>query len=115
MAEVVEKAGVKREKGYLYFLRGSDVFKQVAGRGRQGVPLKVYDGTFKREDGFMYFLDTDGNIARARRSVGGQPRKKSAATKAARKPAARKPAARKPAAKPAAKKPAAKKPAARSR
>ena len=97
MAEVVEKAGVKREKGYLYFLRGSDVFKQVAGRGRHGVPSKVYDGTFEREDGYMYFLDADGNIARARRAVGGQPRKKKAA--AVRKPAAKKPAAKKPAAK----------------
>ena len=91
MAEVVEKAGVKREKGYLYFLRGSDVFKQVAGRGRHGVPSKVYDGTFEREDGYMYFIDKDGNIARARRAAGGQPRKK--------KPAAKKPAAKKPAAK----------------
>ena len=96
MAEVVEKAGVKREKGYLYFLRGSDVFKQVAGRGRHGVPSKVYDGTFEREDGYMYFIDKDGNIARARRSVGGQPRKKKPAAK---KPAAKKPAAKKPAAK----------------
>ena len=91
MAEVVEKAGVKREKGYLYFLRGSDVFKQVAGRGRHGVPSKVYDGTFEREDGYMYFLDADGNIARARRAVGGQPRKKKSA---AQKPAAKQPAAK---------------------
>ena len=96
MAEVVEKAGVKREKGYLYFLRGSDVFKQVAGRGRHGVPSKVYDGTFEREDGYMYFIDKEGNIARTLRSVGGQPRKKKSAAK---KPAAKKPAAKKPAAK----------------
>ena len=97
MAEVVEKAGVKREKGYLYFLRGSDVFKQIAGRGRHGVPSKVYDGTFEREDGYMYFIDREGNIARTLRSVGGQPRKKPAS--AAKKPAAKKPAAKKTAAK----------------
>ena len=66
MAELVEKAGVKRETGYLYFLRGSDVYKKVAGRGREGVPLKVYIGTFAREEGFLYFLNKDGNIARAR-------------------------------------------------
>ena len=105
MAEVVENAGVTREKGYLYFLRGTNVFKQVTGRGIHGrgihgVPSKVYEGKFEREDGYMYFLDKDGNIARARLSVGGQPRKKPAAKKpAAKKPAAKKPAAKKPAAK----------------
>ena len=45
MAEKVVKLGVKREAGYLYFLRGSDVWKTpmkragaaaVAGKGREG-------------------------------------------------------------------------------
>ena len=86
MAEVVETAGLKRQKGYLYFVRGTDVFKQPAGRGVSGQAQEVYKGTFEREDGYMYFLNAEGHIARARRSVGGK------------KPAAKKPAAKKPAA-----------------
>ena len=114
MAEVVAKTGVKRETGYLYFLRGSDVWKtpmkRAGGPDVGGKAEKVDSGSFKREDGYLYFLDKNGNVARAKRAVGGQKRKKTkktAAKKATKKPAAKK-AAKKPAK--AAKKPAAKKP-----
>src|SRR5947207_5132779 len=112
MAEVVSKVGVKRENGYLYFLRGSDVWKtpmkRAGGPAVDGQASKVASGDFRREDGYLYFLDKNGNVARAKRAVGGQKRKKKART-AAKKATAKKPAAKKGAKKPAAKKAAPKK------
>src|SRR5205823_1887393 len=92
MAEKVAKLGVKREPGYLYFLRGSDVWmtpmKRAGGPSAAGKAEKVASGNFKREEGYLYFLDGNGNVARAKRAVGGQKRKKvkrAAAKKAVKK------------------------------
>ena len=91
MAEKVAKLGVKREPGYLYFLRGSDVWKtpmkRAGGPSAAGKAEKVAAGSFKREEGFLYFLDSNGDVSRAKRAVGGQKRKKTAkkAKKAAKK------------------------------
>ena len=82
MAEVVAKLGVKRESGYLYFLRGSDVWKtpmkRAGGPSASNKAEKVAAGNFKREEGYLYFLDRKGDVARAKRAVGGQKRKKAA-------------------------------------
>src|SRR4051812_40845500 len=84
--EKVEKVGLKREKGFLYFVRGTDVFKnpmkRAGGPSAKGKAEKVHSGNFKREDGFLYFLDKAGDVGRSKRAVGGQKRKK---TKAAKK------------------------------
>jgi len=93
MAEKVAKMGVKREPGYLYFLRGSDVWKtpmkRAGGPSAAGKAEKVASGGFKREEGYLYFLDSNGDVARAKRAVGGQKRKK-AKLKAAPKKKAKK-------------------------
>src|SRR5262249_50311729 len=96
MAEVVTKLGVKREPGYLYFLRGSDVWKtpmkRAGGPSAAGKAEKVAGGNFARAEGYLYFLDSQGDVSRAKRAVGGQKRKK-AAKKVAKKAAkAKKPA-----------------------
>ena len=112
MAEKVAKLNIKRENGYLYFLRGTEVWKTPMKRAGQASPAgkaeKVANGSFNREEGYLYFLDSHGDVSRAKRAVGGQKRKK---TKADKKPATKKAPAKKAA--PAAKKaaPAAKKPA----
>ena len=66
MAEVVARIGVKREPGYLYFLRGSDVWKtpmkRAGGPSAAGKAEKVASGNFKREEGYLYFLDGSGNV-----------------------------------------------------
>ena len=109
MAEKVAKVGVKRESGYLYFLRGSDVWrspmKRAGGPSAAGKAEKVASGNFSREEGYLYFIDKNGDVSRAKRAVGGQKRKKKAAApkKAAKKPA-KKAAAKKPAKKAAKKK-----------
>ena len=92
MAEKVAKLGVKREPGFLYFLRGSDVFKtpmkRAGGPSAANKAEKVASGGFKREEGHLYFLDSNGDVARAKRAVGGQKRKKAAGKKAPAKKAA---------------------------
>ena len=88
MAEVIANTGVKRESGYLYFLRGSDIWrtpmKRAGGPSVAGKAERVHAGDFKREDGYLYFIDKGGNVARAKRAVGGQKRRatKSASTSA---------------------------------
>lgn len=124
MAEKVAKVGVKREPGYLYFLRGSDVWKtpmkRAGGPSAAGKAEKVAAGNFSRQEGYLYFLDSAGDVSRAKRAVGGQKRKSSKASSGAKKPAkkaAPKKAApaKKPAKKAAAKKAAPKKKAGKKR
>jgi hypothetical protein len=81
----------------------------------KGRPEKVADGGVEMDTNYIYFVDRDGDISRAKRAVGGQKRKKKAAKpakkKAAKKTAKKKAKPAKKAAKKAPKKKAAKKPA----
>jgi hypothetical protein len=103
MAEKVAKLGVEREKDFMYYVKDGEVWKVQ--RKQPGVPKgrpeKVADGGFEVDTNYIYFVDRDGDVARAKRAVGGQKRKKKAGAGKSRKAAARK--------KPAAKKTAAKK------
>jgi hypothetical protein len=87
MAEKVAKLGVEREKDFMYYVKDGGVWKVQ--RKQPGVPKgrpeKVADGGFQMDTNYIYFVDRDGDVARAKRAVGGQKRKKSAAKK--RKPA----------------------------
>src|SRR5450432_1078495 len=107
MAEKVAKLGVNREKDFMYYVKDGAVWKVQ--RKQPGVPKgrpeKVEDGGVEMDTNYIYFVDKDGDIARAKRAVGGQKRKKSG-KKAAKKKAAKKPAKKKAAKKKAAKKPA---------
>ncbi len=112
--EVVAKLGQKREPGYLYFIKGTDLWrapmKRAGGPSAAGKKEKVASAEFKREDGYLYFLDKSGNISRKLRAVGGQKRKKGKpAAKAVKKPVAKKPVKKAAAKKPAPKKGPAKK------
>src|SRR6478609_10789316 len=97
MAEKVAKLGVEREKDFMYFVKDGEVWKvQRKQPGMpKGRPEKVVDGGFEIDTDYIYFVDRDGDVARAKRAVGGQKRKKKTRA-AARRPAAKKrPAARK--------------------
>lgn len=87
MAEKVAKLGVSREKDFMYYVKDGAVWKVQ--RKQPGVPKgkpeKVEDGGFEMDTDYIYFVDKDGDVSRAKRAIGGQRRKKSA-----RKPAARK-------------------------
>ena len=67
MAEVVVFAQVIREPGFIYFLRGSDVWRTPV-PPRPGVPRQaiVVEGKFAPEAGYRYFVDLRGNISRIR-------------------------------------------------
>ena len=111
MAEKVAKLGISRDKDYMLYVKDGAVWRV---RRKQpglpkGKPEKVADGGFEMDNNYIYFVDKDGDVSRAKRAVGGQKRKKSAARR--RKPVARK----KPARKAGKKKPAKKKPAKKKR
>jgi hypothetical protein len=93
MAEKVAKLGVSREKDFMYYVKDGGVWKVQ--RKQPGVPKgrpeKVADGGFEMDTNYIYFVDRDGDVARAKRAVGGQKRKKTARAAAKRKPS-RKPA-----------------------
>jgi hypothetical protein len=68
MAEKVEKVGVKREAGFLYYIdKQGDVSRATMARGgkKGGKPKKVAKVGIKKEKGFLYFLDKKGDISRA--------------------------------------------------
>ena len=85
MAEKVAKLGVEREKDFMYYVKDGEVWKVQ--RKQPGVPKgrpeKVADGGFEVDTNYIYFVDRDGDVARANLAVGGQKRKKKgrAATK----------------------------------
>ena len=69
MAQKVEKAGVKRQDGYLYFIdKQGDVSRAKMARGgkKGGKPEKVAKVGVKKEKGFLYFLDKQGDVSRAK-------------------------------------------------
>ena len=92
MDEKVEKLGVNRDKDFMYYVKDGAVWRVQ--RKQPGVtkgrPEKVADGTFQMDTNFIYFVDRDGDVSRAKRAVGGQKRKKTAAkSKAASKKSSR--------------------------
>jgi hypothetical protein len=101
MAEKVAKLGVEREKDFMYYVKDGEVWKVQ--RKQPGVPKgrpeKVADGGFEVDTNYIYFVDRDGDVARAKRAVGGQKRKKKAAKarRSAKRSVAKKSAKKKPA------------------
>src|SRR5258708_12303936 len=95
MAEKVAKLGVNREKDFMYYVKDGAVWKVQ--RKQPGVPKgrpeKVADGGVEMDTNYIYFVDRDGDIARAKRAIGGQKRKKKAG---AQKPPPKKAAPKKP-------------------
>lgn len=90
MAEKVAKLSVTREKDFMYYVKDGAVWKVQ--RKQPGVPKgkseKVADGHFVMDTDFIYFVDKDGDVSRAKRAVGGQKRKKKAAPTAKKTAAA---------------------------
>ncbi|MDR1401270.1 MAG: hypothetical protein LBI98_03080 [Endomicrobium sp.] len=79
MAEKVQKVGVKRESGYLYFIdKQGDVSRASMARGgkKSGKPSKVKKIGLKKEKGHLYFVDKDGDVSRSVMSRGGKTKSK---------------------------------------
>jgi len=73
MAEKVATCGVKKEKGYLYYLdKNGDVARSKMARGGEkgGGAEVVNKCGVKRETGFLYFIDKNGDVSRAKMARG---------------------------------------------
>ncbi len=81
MAELVAKVGVKKAKGYLYFLdKKGNVARapmsrkgRTKGKARIEVVAKV---GVKRKSGLLYFIDGKGNVCCAKMARGRKGKKK---------------------------------------
>ena len=68
MADKVKKVGIKKEKGYLYYLdKNGDVSRSKMARGSQegGNAEVVLSTGVTREKGYLYFIDKDGDVAKS--------------------------------------------------
>ncbi len=74
MAKMVAKVGVKKEKGWLYFVdKKGNVSRAKMARGRKkpkGKPQMVAKVGIKKEKGSLYFIDKKGNISNAKMARG---------------------------------------------
>ena len=78
MAKKLVKVGIKREKGYLYYVdKNGDVScaKMARGGKKGGSPKKVAKVGIKREEGVLYFVDKDGDVSCAKMVRGGAKKK----------------------------------------
>jgi len=110
MAEKIAKTGIKRDNDLMYYIKGGDVWATPRKKPGQpkGKATKVASAGVEMDySKYLYYLDSDGDVARQARQVGGSKRKKAA--KAPAKKAAKKAPAKKAPAKKAAKKAPAKK------
>jgi uncharacterized protein YcgL (UPF0745 family) len=79
MAEKVAKVGVKKAKGYLYFVdKKGDVSRAKMARGKKkgGKPEKVAKAGIKKKKGYLYFIDKKGDISCAKMVRGGKRKKR---------------------------------------
>ncbi len=71
MATKVAKTGVKKEKGWLYYLdkHGNVSRAKMIRRGqktKKTPPQVIAKPGVKREDGWLYFIDKQGDVAKAK-------------------------------------------------
>jgi hypothetical protein len=75
MAEKVAKTGIKRKKGYLYYVdkKGNVVETKMArGKAKGGGGKVVAKPAVKKAKGYLYFVDKKGDVSRARMRRGGK-------------------------------------------
>ena len=78
MVEKVAKAGIKRQKGYLYYVdkKGNVVETKMArGKSKGGGAKVVAKSEVEKESGYLYFIDKAGDVSRAKMLVGGKKKK----------------------------------------
>jgi hypothetical protein len=71
MAQKIQKCGIKKEKGWLYYLDGKGNVSRTkmvrrGQKGKKSLPQVLVKCGVKREDGFLYFIDKQGDVARAK-------------------------------------------------
>ena len=79
MAEKVMKCGIKRKKGYLYYIdkKGNVVETKMArGKSKGGGGKVIVKAGIKRVKGYLYFIDKRGDISKAKMLRGRKRKKK---------------------------------------
>jgi len=79
MAEKVLKCGIKRKKGYLYYIsKKGDVVETKMARGKQkgGGGKVIVKAGIKRQKGYLYFVDKKGDVSKAKMARGGRRKKR---------------------------------------
>ncbi|OGW77750.1 MAG: hypothetical protein A3I73_04835 [Omnitrophica bacterium RIFCSPLOWO2_02_FULL_45_16] len=79
MAQKVAKVGIKRKKGYLYYVdkKGNVVETKMArGKSKGGGGKVVAKPCVKKVKGYLYFIDKKGDVSCAKMLRGGKKRKK---------------------------------------
>ena len=75
MAEKVAKVGIKRKKGYLYYVdkKGNVVETKMArGRAKGGGGKVIAKPGVKKAKGYLYFIDKKGDVSKAKMRRGGR-------------------------------------------
>lgn len=89
MADKVARLGIERDNDLMYFIKNGDVWavpRKQKGQPK-GKPKKVADVGLEMDySRFIYFLDSDGDVARKERKLGGGGKRK--ASKAPKAPKA---------------------------
>lgn len=80
MATKVEKLGINKEDGWLYYLdKRGNVSRAKMGRGRKASrtkPQLIAHAGIKRKEGFLYFIDKQGDISCVKMSRRGRKKKR---------------------------------------
>lgn len=78
MAQKVAKVGIKRKKGYLYYVdkKGNVVETKMArGKSKGGGGKVVAKPGVKKMKGYLYFVDKKGDVSCAKMLRGGKKRR----------------------------------------
>ncbi len=86
MAEKVAKLGIARDKDFMFYVKDGAIWRvrRKQPGAPKGKPEQVADGGFTMDYSYIYFVDRDGDVSRAKRAVGGQKRKRPAKAKKAK-------------------------------
>jgi len=79
MAQKVMKCGIKRRKGYLYYIdkRGNVAETKMArGKKKGGGSKVIVKSGIKKKKGYLYFIDKKGDLSMAKMVRGGRRKKK---------------------------------------
>jgi len=81
MAELVAKAGVKKQAGYLYFVdkKGNIARAKMSRGGRKKGKAKielVHKVGIKKKSGHLYFINKHGDVYAAKMARGGRKKRR---------------------------------------
>ena len=79
MAKVLCKCGIKRKKGFLYFVgKNGNAYETKMARGKKkgGGRKMIHNCRIKKQKGHLYFIDKKGNVCCAEMQRGGKKKRR---------------------------------------